>query len=589
MARFRAVADKVRRASAPADGAPGEGPNLQVTLGVTSEPPGPGWTSVALDRLGPEHTQDWAKVEIRSGSLAELRRAVPWLALAGSTQRLRIVVARTDRQRALQPPALVGNRAVTVATLGRSPHRLDIELSRPTEVATIVRACLAPVETIGRRHGGAGLRLALTEPSALSWSVGAAHVPVLSQIDSSDPVQIPDLLLGPDIAGVPPVDTAFCSPLGFRPSNAGLAELTADASGLYLAAPGGVDWTLDPLVGLTENHIRALRGITAVRYTDAGTAPGVARVLSQLCCAGVPTCAPALPSDFDLGGEITGRLRRLTPEHLSDPVTRESWSVTTRRMALARFSPDAYWRSNHGHAPPPTVSVLLATRRPELLAFALAQVERQDWPALEIVLVLHGVRGDEPAVQAAIEATTRPLTVVEVEPDVVFGRALGSGLARCAGRLVTKMDDDDWYGRHHVTDLVQAHAHSGATLVGSSGYHLYLADADVTLRWTKNPTETAATWVHGGTMLLARDDLHALGAWPPVALGEDAHVIRAVRASGGWIYGIHDLGFLYYRGQGHTWMPATGSAFWLDAEVPRTAGFAPPPQLDPLPHPWMAQ
>ncbi|WP_019877493.1 glycosyltransferase [Sporichthya polymorpha] len=590
MARFRSVADKVRRSAPPVDppAAPSADPKLLVGLSATP-PADEGWTAVELLALGPAHAQDWAEVEIRAGSLAELRRALPWLVHAGRTPRLRVAVARTDRPRALRPPALVGNRPVASALLTRKPLQVEVELAKPAAVAALVRACLSPVEEIGRRHGAPGLRAAVADPAALSWTTGLPHVPLAREPDPADPLPPPDLVLRREQTGLPPVDTAFCSPAGFRPDAAGFAELVAAPDGLLLQGPAGTLGTLDPLVGLTENHIRSLREFAAVRVADA-SAPGLSRVLSQLSCAGVPVCAPHLTADLDeeLGPDLAARLRDLTPSQLEDPLAREAWSVSTRRTALGRFSPDAYWRARQGDAGP-TVSVVLATRRPDLLSFALAQVERQDWPRLEVVLVLHGAAADHPAVTAAAAALTRPLTVVEVPADVVFGRALQTGLARCSGRLVTKMDDDDWYGVHHVTDLVQAHAHSGATLVGSSGYHLYVADADATLRWTKNPTEAAATWVHGGTMLLARDDLTALGGWPAVPVGEDAHLIRAVRESGGWIYGIHDLGFLYYRGQGHTWMPATGSQFWLDAEVPRAAGFAPPPQLDALPHPWVAR
>jgi hypothetical protein len=260
-------------------------------------------------------------------------------------------------------------------------------------------------------------------------------------------------------------------------------------------------------------------------------------------------------------------------------------------LALARFAPDDFWARAAAElgrpVPSATVSVLLATRRTALLPFALAQIARQTWPALQTVLVLHGPSAEDPAVRAALAGFSRPIEVIEVGADVVFGHALNVGLARCAGELVTKFDDDDWYGPHHITDLVQAHRHSGAELVGVPGYYVYLAGSNLTVRWTQVATEAPTVWVHGGTMLLARADLQALGAWAGVPVGEDAHLLAAVRAAGGSIYGMHDLGFCYFRGANHTWMPAEGDSRWLDPALPRWPGFAPPPQLDPLPHPWL--
>ena len=65
---------------------------------------------------------------------------------------------------------------------------------------------------------------------------------------------------------------------------------------------------------------------------------------------------------------------------------------------------------------PPKVSVLLPTRRPALLARALANVARQSYPNLELVLALHGEGFGEvpglaglgcPAKLCRVEAPTR--------------------------------------------------------------------------------------------------------------------------------------------------------------------------------------
>jgi hypothetical protein len=233
------------------------------------------------------------------------------------------------------------------------------------------------------------------------------------------------------------------------------------------------------------------------------------------------------------------------------------------------------------------VSVLLPTRRAEFLPFALAQVERQDWPDVETVVVLHGVSADDPSVQKAVAGFARPLVVVEVPGDAVFGQALNAGVARCSGRLLTKMDDDDWYGPHHITDLVLARAYSGATVVGLTGYHVYLSGSDTTVRWTAPATESSAGWLAGGTLMLGLDDVRDLGGWRATPSAVDWHLLAAVRAAGGWLYATHDLGFLYFRGDDHTWTPAgnRGDAVWLERDPSPRSGFHPPPQLDPLAHP----
>ena len=154
----------------------------------------------------------------------------------------------------------------------------------------------------------------------------------------------------------------------------------------------------------------------------------------------------------------------------------------------------------------------------------------------------------------------------------------------CGGALVTKMDDDDWYGRHHLTDLVLAHLHSRATVVGLAGYSVFLSDEDKTVRVTRR-TEGPTHFLHGGTMLLATDTLRSLGGWRSVPRFVDYHLRQDVETAGGRLYGMHDLGFLYFRGHDHTWTPEVGPGHWLDRGHTERMGFVPPPAVDPLAHP----
>ena len=84
---------------------------------------------------------------------------------------------------------------------------------------------------------------------------------------------------------------------------------------------------------------------------------------------------------------------------LSDPVAREEHSVVLRRAAHAAYSTAAWRRGRptgpaYAWRPSPSVSVVLATRRPEMLAFALRQVRQQRGVDLQLVLAPHGFEPD---------------------------------------------------------------------------------------------------------------------------------------------------------------------------------------------------
>lgn len=243
-----------------------------------------------------------------------------------------------------------------------------------------------------------------------------------------------------------------------------------------------------------------------------------------------------LPDVADLDAGQRARLEMQGVPLGFDPaagLTVEEHSIVVRRAALEA----------HGSIPRPSVSVVLATRRPDMLEHALAQVARQRGvPDLELVLAPHG-----------FAAAPAGVKVVPVPADTVFGDVLNAALAAAEGELVLKMDDDDWYSPDFVADLLRARAYSGADLVGAPDDLYYLEDRDLTLR-LGHPGEVYRGFVAGGTMLVDRARLLELGGFAPVPRHVDKALTAAVRDAGGTVYRTHGLGYVLRRtARGHTW------------------------------------
>ena len=213
----------------------------------------------------------------------------------------------------------------------------------------------------------------------------------------------------------------------------------------------------------------------------------------------------------------------------------------------------------------------MATRRPDMLASAVANVARQAYPRLELVLALHG-DGFDPAPLAELTAGLGcPVRVVPVGAEAPLGRVLDAAAAAAEGTLLTKFDDDDLYGAEHVWDLVLAREYSRAELVAKGAEYVYLAASDVTLhrfggkgeRFSRRPT------VAGGAMLMAASDLAAAGGWQPLPARVDEALIKDVDRTGGRIYRTHGAGYVLVRhGVGHTW-PAGDDYFLAQADLVR--------------------
>jgi len=332
-----------------------------------------------------------------------------------------------------------------------------------------------------------------------------------------------------------------------------------------IVGPGGVDriGTLER-PWLTEEEQAALAGIGSVecRLVPGRQPAREVALLLHLIAAGLPVYAPELPPACRayLVDEVVALVTSEPPGRYATPLDREVRAVRQRRAVLRGHGRAFRLAALAAPAFPgvptlPSVSALLVTRRLSHVVAAVAAIEAQSYPALEIVLCLHGVTST-PELRSRLAGCTRPVQIHEVPAAQSFGAALGTATARARGSLVTKVDDDDTYGPEHVWDLVLARHHSGATLVGKAAEFVYLAALNTTVRRDAGAPESYTTAVAGGTMLISRGDLEELGGWRPVPRSVDRGLIDRVRRAGGLVYRTHPLGYVYHRRHaGHTWDP----------------------------------
>ena len=285
-------------------------------------------------------------------------------------------------------------------------------------------------------------------------------------------------------------------------------------------------------------------------------------LLLHLVMTGVLVHAPDLPPacQAHLTDEVRDLLRTAPAQGHEAELGWEVHAVRLRRAALrghaTRFAlPRLAAGAFPGLQELPSVSALLVTRRLEHVLDALAMIESQTYPNLEIVLCLHGV--ELPAeMRDRVARSSRPVEVLTLPAEHGFGEAIGVATAHARGSLVAKFDDDDTYGPEHVWDLVLARHHSGAVMVGKGAEFVYLQTLETTVRRDAGLPEAFTAVVAGGTMLIGRGDLEEVGGWRPVPRSIDRGLIDRVRRAGGLIYRTHPLGYVYHRRSGgHTWDP----------------------------------
>lgn len=454
-------------------------------------------------------------------------------------------------------------RATVCADSGPKPHHTGVPAG---EVA--VR------NTAGETYEWADARVRVSEVRAVgdvSWT----------RLGSPWSDITPSMVFEPQ--AVPPVDERTVNPRGFvRDAGHDVGTIVQRAGCWTVESNDTTVASFDRSGAVRDVDVSALRHLRAVRieWWPGHTGPLAAvRIVAGLAAAGVPLVCESVPGwATALGDDLVKALTSANEEDLDDELRREEHSVRLRRAALRAHGVEARWR-HLASAPTPAVSVILCTRRPERISWALAQIGRQRLVDLEVILMLHGVEGVSTATAKEIARFGHPLVTLTSDAGTPFGSALNEAVARTSGQLLAKMDDDDWYGPEHLADLLLARAYTGAELVGAASEFFYLERLGVTVRrrWS---SEVMADHVAGGAFLISRSAFEGAGGFRPIARAVDVQLFQAVQDVGGRLYRAHGLSFMARRSASvtHTWQEPAG--YFLRSARRQWRGFRPSTLLE---------
>lgn len=203
----------------------------------------------------------------------------------------------------------------------------------------------------------------------------------------------------------------------------------------------------------------------------------------------------------------------------------------------------------------PSVTVLVSTNRPHRLEHALRTVGGQRGLPVQLALLTHGFEVDEKTVRGdAAAAGIEDLVLLSAGSDVSLGGCLNRLVSAADGDVVAKMDDDDLYGPHYLSDQLYAMAYSGAEVVGKQAHYMYVEEMDATLLRFEDREHRFTDRVMGPTIVVERS-LAVDRPFHDVGRGEDTAFLRDAVDAGARVYSADRFGFVQVRsGAGaHTW------------------------------------
>ncbi|AXG14627.1 glycosyltransferase family 2 protein [Intrasporangium calvum] len=514
----------------------------------------------ASDRLSGLMADEWGQVDLVPGAdrptgldlvVLELRGSdvVGWegfraqlAALVQGCLDTQVPVAVWLTAGPCSPPEWVGDAMVVAASTPALCDELASVTGRPVE--------LLPAAAQPRRH----------RPDGPTHARHGATV-IIEEQESTAAAAALSELVGPAIKPLPAEDVLVIG-LGAPGESLGAVETTMKRNVQQR------DWRVVERELGTRRVAVDLSGLSpdAAWTSVAAAASGTPLVSADGPTAGLPDDIAALVPRIDdskqLRSEIVARLEQ------TELVAREGLQL--RRAALSAHTAAHRARALVTHAGLTSDSGLLApaarpisaivpTNRLHELDNVFANVGRQAHPDLELVLVLHGLAADRAEITArAAAAGVEDLVILEADRSLTLGACMNLGVEAASGRYVAKMDDDNYYGAHFLSDLVDAFTYTDAGIVGKWCHYVWLRSSNAVVLRYPDSEHRPERRIQGGSMLFDGDVVRGL-RFSDIPRAVDSDILDRAMAEGVTIYSADRFNYVSIRGtdrNDHTWTVA---------------------------------
>ena len=202
----------------------------------------------------------------------------------------------------------------------------------------------------------------------------------------------------------------------------------------------------------------------------------------------------------------------------------------------------------------PSVSVVIATCRPDNVKFAIENYRKQVYAEKELLLVLNNAIFDVESIEAQAKDLNN-VRIVQVDGRVTLGESLNRGVEEASGYYIAKMDDDDYYGENYLSDMMLAADFSGAEILGKGTYFVHMKASNITALRSVASQHEFTDFVAGATLTGQREVLREI-RFPDCTRGEDSSLLAKASKAGCRIYSADAFNMLVVRGtdhQRHTW------------------------------------
>ncbi len=177
----------------------------------------------------------------------------------------------------------------------------------------------------------------------------------------------------------------------------------------------------------------------------------------------------------------------------------------------------------------PMATLLSPTNRPDHIEQILETYEKQTFPDKELIIIYNGPGSRLNDVQQAVlESPFKGVRLLTQPVDLYAGASLNNGAQEADGQYCFRVDDDDYYSRHYISDMMLHLQAIDVDIFGKPPCHLYfenegelysrISPAPQLCKFTGKELHTGKIWL-GGNSIAGRTEIFRRFAYNDAVFG----------------------------------------------------------------------
>lgn len=324
-------------------------------------------------------------------------------------------------------------------------------------------------------------------------------------------------------------------------------------------------------------------------FTEAGTGDGAELPWRVADAASSQTCVVVEKDDVTrLPSGLADHVKVAEkPDELAGDIGALTWQPELRDRTAIALAREVHTKHTFGHrvariaeiagvtieSPRRSVSAVVPTNRAHEIDNVFENIARQHYQSdggVELVLVLHGLDIPHAELRArARDAGVTDVTLVDADPSMTLGTCMNLGVSAASGHYIAKMDDDNFYGRHYLTDLISAFSYTDAGIVGKWAHYVWLRSTGAVLLRCPYAEHRPERLVQGGSIVMKGDVAREL-RFSDIPRAVDTDLLDRARDAGVSTYSADRFNFVSIRNAdrtSHTWTIADAALMNRAASV----------------------